>query len=244
METKNKKEIIAFTDGSSRGNPGPGGWGAVLIFPEREGIKVAEKGGAERLTTNNRMEMTAVIEVLKYTEFFYSKETSYPVTVYTDSSYLIKGITGWVFLWEKNDWKKNDGEPVKNEDLWRKLISLKKKMNISWVHVKGHSGVPGNERADEIACSFADGKDANLREVEYKDYGIDILSLKQSSTSSQKEKKSFKKAYSYVSEVAGDVMSHKSWDECKNRVEGARGARFKKVYSLEEEIELMKEWLR
>ena len=239
MNDKNK-EIVVFTDGSSRGNPGPGGWGAVLVL-SGEKRKVVEMGGMDKLTTNNRMEMTAVIEVLKYITDLY-KDNFYSVVIYTDSRYLIKGIKEWVKLWEKNNWKKKDGESVKNEDLWRKLISFKEKTDISWVHVKGHAGISGNERADEIACAFADGKEVNLRNVKYEDYGVDLLSLEQSSVSIKKEKNSSKKAYSYVSEVDGKVLTHKSWDECKKRVEGVSGARFKKVYSPKEEDELMKKW--
>ena len=239
---KNKKEIIAFTDGSSRGNPGPGGWGVVLLVPEGDGMRVVEKGGGEGSTTNNRMEMTAALEALKFIKDLCSDESFCLVTIYTDSSYLIKGITGWVFSWEKNNWRKKDGEPVKNEDLWRELLLFGKNMKTSWVHVKGHTGVPGNERADLIACSFADGEEVLLKNIDHKDYGVDLLSFKQNSTSSKNTKSSSKRAYSYISKVDGKVVSHESWESCKKRVEGISGALFKKVYSREEEDLLMRKW--
>ncbi len=246
--TKNAGEhIIIFTDGSSRGNPGPGGWGSVIVFPgkSKQERRVVELGGREDDTTNNRMEMKAVIEALRYVIERYMNEKSRPLlTVYTDSEYLVKGVTEWIGLWEKRGWRKRDGDPVKNEDLWKELKALMGNMSISWKHVSGHTGVVGNERADEIACAFADGKDPGLKDVSFEEYGKNIFSLEQTLTKKEIKagSRSSAKAYSYVSSVEGEVRSHKSWDDCKKRVEGISGARFKKVYSPDEERELIRDW--
>jgi len=130
-----------FTDGACSGNPGPGGWGAIL----RTGAHERELSGGDPATTNNRMELTAVIrglEALKRSSF---------VTIHTDSRYVMDGITQWMPRWKKNGWKTADKKPVKNEDLWRELDTLCAKHDLKWRWVRGHSGHPENERADELA---------------------------------------------------------------------------------------------
>ena len=144
------KEITIFTDGASRGTPGPGGWAAVI----RTESKVVEIGGREEHTTNNRMELRAAIEALKYLEFgnhYWSL-----VTIYSDSHYLINGITKWIFDWQKKNWRTRARKAVLNQDLWEELSVLVEKKNIEWKYVAGHSGVESNERADQIATAFAD----------------------------------------------------------------------------------------
>ena len=138
--------IIVHTDGSSRGNPGPGGWGAVI----EKGDMVIELGGSEPHTTNNRMELTACIRALEF--------ISEPkVIIYTDSEYVMKGITEWIHNWQKKGWKTAGRKPVLNQDLWQKLLKLTAGKDIEWQYVAGHAGVHLNERADEIATTFADG---------------------------------------------------------------------------------------
>jgi ribonuclease HI len=137
-----EQELIEiFTDGACRGNPGPGGWGAILRIGDRE----KELWGGERDTTNNRMEMTAVIEALG--------ALKRPVTaaVHTDSQYVLKGITEWIHGWKRNGWKTSDRKPVKNADLWQKLDALRAPHKLEWIWVKGHAGHPENERADQLA---------------------------------------------------------------------------------------------
>lgn len=154
------KEVKIYTDGSSLGNPGPGGWGMVVMKNEELGIKNdIELGGGEKNTTNNRMELQAVIESLKYirkSDFPISAE----VTIFADSNYVLLGITSWVFNWEKNGWKTANKKQVLNQDLWKELILLvrENKAKINWQKVKGHSGEIYNERADEIATSYASRK--------------------------------------------------------------------------------------
>ena len=135
------KQVEVFTDGACKGNPGPGGWGALL----RMGTAEKELSGGEPETTNNRMEMTAVIRALA------ALNQPCAVTLCTDSKYVIDGITKWVFGWQKKGWVNSKKEPVANEDLWREMLIVIKPHTIDWQWVRGHNGNPGNERADELA---------------------------------------------------------------------------------------------
>ena len=139
------KTIEIFTDGACKGNPGPGGWGAVL----RMGSAEKELAGHEPATTNNRMELTAVIEALR------ALKSPCDVALHTDSRYVIDGITKWIFGWQKNGWKNAAKKPVLNSDLWRALLEAKDGHRIAWIWVKGHDGHPENERADRLASDAA-----------------------------------------------------------------------------------------
>ncbi len=145
-------KLEIFTDGSSLGNPGPGGYGAVFV---KEGKIIYELGGYDKQTTNNKMELQAVIETLKYVSHKF--DLCEEVVIHADSSYVLGGITAWVFNWEKNGWIKADKKPVLNKELWQELIGLVRefKGKLSWVKVKGHSGHEYNERADTIATTCA-----------------------------------------------------------------------------------------
>ncbi|MES3031420.1 MAG: ribonuclease HI [Patescibacteria group bacterium] len=138
--------ITIYTDGSSRGNPGPGGWGAVVV----NGNDVQELGGREDHTTNNRMELKGVIEALN------SIDATDSITLYSDSQYVIKGITEWISGWQKKNWKNSQKKDVLNRDLWEDMLSATSGKNIKWTYVKGHALNKGNNRCDEIATSFAD----------------------------------------------------------------------------------------
>ena len=133
--------VEIFTDGACKGNPGPGGWGALLRFGETE----KELCGGETLTTNNRMELLAVIRALE------ALNRRCVVKLHTDSKYVQKGITEWIIGWKKRGWKTADKKPVKNEDLWRELDQLATQHDVQWLWVKGHAGHVGNERADLLA---------------------------------------------------------------------------------------------
>lgn len=135
--------IDIFTDGACSGNPGPGGWGAILRMNEKE----KELFGGELETTNNRMEMMAVIEALKALK----QPVTLPVRVHTDSQYVQKGISEWIHNWKRRGWKTANKEPVKNADLWRQLDQLASLQRIEWIWVRGHAGHIENERADELA---------------------------------------------------------------------------------------------
>jgi ribonuclease HI len=138
--TKNNT-VVVYTDGACSGNPGPGGWGSVLLFNGHR----REMSGGEKETTNNRMEMMAVIKALEV--------LSRPcdVVIHTDSTYVMKGMTEWLGQWKRRNWKTAAKKPVKNVELWQELEQAISRHSVSWKWVKGHSGVPENERADELA---------------------------------------------------------------------------------------------
>jgi ribonuclease HI len=138
---KTNETITIYTDGACSGNPGKGGWGAVLLYKDHK----KEISGMNKDTTNNRMELTAVIESLK------NVKKSIPLKIYTDSKYVMDGITKWIKSWKKNGWRTADKRPVKNCDLWQALDFECQKHQISWHWVKGHSGDKYNEIADELA---------------------------------------------------------------------------------------------
>jgi ribonuclease HI len=154
--------ITIYTDGSSRGNPGPGGWAAIIMDEAR----AVELGGAEAHTTNNRMELMGAISALEYA----STLSPEPIELFTDSEYVMKGITQWVAGWQKRGWRTASKKPVLNQDLWQRLILAADGKEIAWQYVAGHSGHEFNERCDEIATSMADGTQVTLYHGRRSDY--------------------------------------------------------------------------
>jgi ribonuclease HI len=140
------KKVDIFTDGACKGNPGPGGWGALL----RMGRHEKELSGGDPATTNNRMELTAAIKALE------ALIEPCDIRLHSDSKYVLDGITRWVHGWQKNGWKNASKQPVRNADLWHDLIAAAKPHKVEWIWVKGHNGHPENERADALACAEAD----------------------------------------------------------------------------------------
>ena len=138
-----RPSLVIYTDGACSGNPGPGGWGVLMQFGGRE----KELYGGEADTTNNRMELMAAIKALEAIKPGYKG----PITLWTDSTYVMKGITEWIHGWKKRGWKKSDKKPVLNADLWQELDVVNAKHDVDWRWVKGHAGEEGNERADELA---------------------------------------------------------------------------------------------
>ncbi len=138
-------EVEIWTDGACKGNPGPGGWGAII----RSGAHEKELSGGEPLTTNNRMELLAAIEALA------ALKRPCQVVLTTDSNYVRDGITKWVHGWQRNGWKTADRKPVKNGELWQALLEASRPHRVDWRWVRGHNGHPENERADELACAAA-----------------------------------------------------------------------------------------
>jgi ribonuclease HI len=139
-------ELLAFTDGACSGNPGPGGWGALLVA--RDGDRVLrerELKGGEALTTNNRMELMAAISALE------ALDRPSTITVVTDSAYVKNGVTGWIHGWKRNGWRTADRKDVKNADLWQRLDAAQARHRVTWEWIKGHAGHPENERADQLA---------------------------------------------------------------------------------------------
>lgn len=138
-------DVTIYTDGACKGNPGPGGWGALMVAHTPTGPKERELCGGENPTTNNRMELTAAIEALK------ALKRHCVVDLYTDSQYVRQGITEWLAGWKRKHWKTASGSPVKNQDLWEALDAAVQAHEVRWHWVKGHAGHPGNERADGLA---------------------------------------------------------------------------------------------
>ncbi|MBN8553907.1 MAG: ribonuclease HI [Deltaproteobacteria bacterium] len=231
---------MVFADGACSGNPGPGGWGTVIS----DGQHVLELGGFDANTTNNRMELEAVFRAL---ENIRSRKNELPISIYTDSKYVIHGITQWISGWKKNSWKTAAKEEVKNKDLWIKLddvfSSLKKICTIEWNHVDGHSGIPGNERVDEIASSFSKHEEIDLYDGDLKNYNVDLSNLEISNRPAKKKSKSKtgEKVF-YLSLVNGKVFRDETWKACEARVKNQRGAKFKKFSTLEEERAILNTW--
>lgn len=242
IDTKN--DLIIFTDGSSLGNPGPGGWGAMMVFEKLD--ELVELGGSKARTTNNEMELTAIVSALTY-----SLHNTEKIHIFTDSQYAINGITKWVHGWAKNGWKTKTGDEIKNKFTWQTLHSLmseRPKGTVLFHHVSGHVGVPGNERVDDIARELGEGKQVDLYRGKYSNYGISgVLDIEKIFAATAQKKslgsKSSKgaKAYSYLSLIGGELQKHGTWTECESRVKGKK-AKFKKALSVEHEKEILKEW--
>jgi ribonuclease HI len=240
--SKSKKSlaILVFADGASSGNPGPGGWGVVIAHPSGE---VQELGGGERATTNNRMELTGVIRALEFL-----KTSKGEVDVCTDSTYVIRGITQWVWGWRKREWKTAEGGEVANADLWKKLfilVSARRELGkIDWKYVRGHIGVPGNERVDEIAVSFSKGTRPRLYSGPLLKYDIAIYDLPENTDLPPEKPREGPKpqAFSYLSLVGGVAERHADWASCERRVKGRSGAKFKKAMSAAEEKQILENW--
>ena len=236
------KTIIIFCDGACSGNPGPGGWGTLVGLPQGE---IRELGGRSPSTTNNQMELTAVIEALKCVASRKEK-----IFLYTDSTYVIRGITEWIHGWKKRGWKTADGKEVANRELWEKLSAEVSKRGtghpIFWKYVRGHTGVPGNERTDEIAVAFSKSERITLYQGPLLKYDIALYDLPEGDADKLPALKSRLKEKTqplgYLSLVGGILAKHKTWKECESRVKGVSGAKFKKIMSADEERKILAEW--
>src|SRR5262245_39560806 len=235
--------MIVFTDGAAKGNPGPGGWGAIVVTPDQH---VTELGGGSPHTTNNRMELSGAIAALQHVS-----TQAGPVAIYTDSTYLIQGITQWVWGWRKRGWKTAQGGDVLNRELWEQLSSLvgaRSRNDVTWHWVRGHVGTPGNERADQISVAYALLELPDLYVGPLEGYALPILhlpddtSLPKRTASSVTSAKTKVAAYSYLSVVDGVAMRHVTWAECERRVKGQSGARFKKATSAADESAILSGW--
>lgn len=241
-----KSEILIFTDGACSGNPGPGGWAAVVAWPDG---RIRELGAGASSTTNNQMEIIAVIEGLRTAADGVGAGTgtvssAAPVfLVCTDSTYVIRGITQWIWGWQKRGWVTAEGKDVLNKDLWIELASVVRGRNVVWRYVRGHQGTPGNERVDEIAVEFSKGRKPKLFAGGLLQYGVAIHDLPPEEPLPEMKPKGEKKTpYSYLSLLGSTCMRHSSWAECERRVKGQPGAKFKKAMSPEEESEILRSW--
>lgn len=235
---------VVFSDGAAKGNPGPGGWGVVVVATDGQ---VTELGGREAHTTNNRMELTGAINGLAAV-----RNVAGTVAVYTDSTYVIKGISEWIWAWRKRGWKTATGGSVLNRELWEQLgdlVDARGKDSVRWHYVRGHVGIPGNERVDEIADSFAQQRDVVLYRGGLTSYPLAILDLpsdttvpKRSASSASSGKGRGGAPHSYLSVVDGQAVRHTTWADCERRVKGRSGARFKKAMNAADEVAILRDW--
>lgn len=249
MESKTLPKILIFTDGACSGNPGPGGWGSIILANG----EVQELGGSVPGTTNNRMEMVAAFRALDKLQL----SEKHDIVIYTDSVYLINGITKWINGWRYRGWKSSTGGDIANRDLWEQLWQLVKSLEpskISWKYVRGHDGNPGNERCDEIAVSYSKNKPERLFSGPRDQYFVDLTELpleqalperKSSDGTGGAQKSAGKSASSgpawYISLLNGVLEQHSNWNDCERRVKG-KPAKFKKVKSKQEEADTLKSW--
>jgi ribonuclease HI len=238
VSRKQPDKVIIFTDGACSGNPGPGGWGVIMVSPLG---KVRELGGAEAHTTNNKMELTAALEALLAMSKVKKLSTNL-ITIYTDSKYVIQGITSWVHGWKKNGWKTADGKDVANRELWEALheVTVKNGFRVDWLYVPGHQGFPGNERCDEIAVAFSKGAHVELYAGDRASYPVDVTRLPKAQLLTGPVVK--KGPPVYLSYVNGILHRDLDWKSCENRVKGQLGALYRKVTSPEQEAEVLEDW--
>ncbi|MCP3097408.1 ribonuclease HI [Myxococcus sp. K15C18031901] len=240
------QRIFVFADGACSGNPGPGGWGTLIVTPDGQ---VTELGGHEPETTNNRMELTAVGRALRHLE-----ATPGPLHIHTDSTYVIQGITRWAFGWSKRGWKTADGKEVANTPYWKRLMALMAQRReafsgeaaaVEWHYVRGHVGVPGNERVDAIAVGYSRSKAPRLYVGPLSGYEVDVFDVPEDTSLPEekpRQKEAPAKAYSYLSQVGRSVKRHSTWAACERRVKGVSDARFKKTKSPQDEAKVLEDW--
>ncbi len=243
-----ENEIIIHTDGAAKGNPGSGGWGSIIIINNE---KVIELGGGVARATNNQMELQAMIEGLDHVAKKIKPE-GVQINIFSDSNYLLNGITSWIEGWKKNGWQTKAKQDVLNREYWEKLDEIKNKLSIknelTFNKVKGHAGDPLNERCDDIASGFGLKEKLNLFSGSLKEheqlFGFTDKDVKNPVLDKKKtvSKNTGKQAYSYVSIIDNKIHSDKTWELCEKRVKGKSGAKFKKVFSKEEEQDLIALW--
>ena len=242
FEPMNEPDIVVFTDGAAKRNPGPGGWGVVIVTADGH---VTELGGGAPLTTNNKMELTGAIRALTRLA-----DTPGRLAIHTDSTYVIQGIEQWVHNWRRRGWKTANGGDVLNRELWEELSDLtaaRPPRSIAWHYVRGHVGIPGNERVDAIADAFAVHDPVALYDGPLVGYGIAILDIPDDTRVPARSKasagaKAKGPAFSYLSVVDGKPMRHSTWADCERRVKGRSGARFKKAMNEADQAAILRSW--
>ncbi len=233
------KANLIYSDGACSGNPGRGGWGTIVVTPD--GL-ITELGGGETSTTNNRMELLGAIRGLEAL-----RGASGDVLMLTDSTYVIRGITQWVWGWKRRGWKTAADQDVVNRDLWEVLLRLvgqrKDLGKISWRYVRGHKGIPGNERVDAIAVAYSKGEKPGLFRGPLLKYHVPVYDLPPAEPLPEMKQQSEKKeALAYLSLLNGTVERHATWAECERRIKGRQGAKCKKVFSEDEVAATLRGW--
>ena len=243
----NLQNILIYTDGACSGIPGPGGYGSIIT----DFKSVTELGQHYPQTTNNRMELQAVLSALQFVLMTY--QTAESLQIFTDSVYVIRGATQWLFGWKKRGWKTADNKDVTNQDLWQIMdqllyqISQKYNLKIKWSFIRGHKGIAGNERCDEIGVAFSKRNSMELFSGDANSYYFNVAELpieeelptmKSVGSASPAEKKQTW----YLSLINNQVAKYTTWKDCEAAVKGRPGVKFKKVSSTDEEQVLLKSW--
>jgi len=228
--------LTIYTDGAARNNPGRAGWGAVIINSLQ--AHVVELGGFFPHATNNQMELTGAIEALRYVSH-HSQFLGEKIILFTDSSYVINGMKKWVHGWQKNGWQTSQKKDVENKKLWEELLKLSLKQDIEWLYVRGHSGVPLNERTDSIATSYADSRYETLYDGPASAYTVSLEPMKQVSELSSLKKKTSKTGY-YIVVKNKSVSRYETWTQCEGAVKGITNVKYKKVTNKHEEKVFLK----
>lgn len=230
------RQYILVSDGACSKNPGPGGYGAILVTPDQE---VMELGGHESETTNNRMELMGLYrgmqEVYKIENKIKSGKAS--LHVISDSKYVLDGASKYVAHWARSAWRTSTGTEVKNQDLWEKILKgftefQKLKVRMEYELVKGHSGHEANERCDQIAVAYSKDEEVELYRGPLTGYSVKV--------GIHQKVEAFEPAY--LSYVNGVLTRHATWEECQNATVGISGAKYKKVKNLKEEQDTLKLW--
>lgn len=252
---KQQREDFAFCDGASSGNPGPGGWAFLFCSPNDDMVK--ESADFVDNTTNNRMELLAMVELLRFLERKVpaagAQSAERILYIYSDSRYAVVGATFWVPKWKRNEWKTEAGGEVLHQDLWMEIETSKENLKkakryreIELRHVDAHSGIAGNERVDTLAVAARTDRKPphDLYEGPVKKYFVNCeapFSYRTAKEMLQKSESTTKKdTIFYISEVDGEIQRHETWKACESRVKGKSGARFKKITCSEEEKEFLK----
>ncbi len=242
------KKIVIYGDGACSGNPGPGGFGAIVIFPDQT---VQELAQHYPQTTNNRMEILAILESFRLVLESNKLSEVTEIEIFTDSVYLIRGVTQWMFGWKKRGWKTAAQDEVANQDLWvqmDKILNQFKARNalakINWHFVKGHSGDPGNERCDQLAVAMSKRDEIEVFSGSAGHYHFDVTKTPEKKPLPEIKDRTNepKKPAWYLSLVNGVYKTHKTWSECEAVVKGRPGVKFKKVTSVDEEEQIKKQW--
>jgi len=242
---KARANFLLIADGACKRNPGPGGW-AYVVASENE---VFEAYGSDPHTTNNRMEISGLLFGLRKLAKLSWKGS---LQVHLDSQYVLSGASAWIFGWQKRGWKTAEGEDVKNADLWQELAAelqkLKGSLRISWHYVRGHTGVPGNERVDELAAAASEDQSADESHETNAEQtflqlwqGLDESTFDPNRNSQAKKLEKTEKQY-YLSYVDGKLYRDETWQACEARVKGRPNVKYKKVRGEAEEKEVLLAW--